>query len=453
MRTEANENRPRRIAVALSGGGHRASLFGLGVLMYLTDAGMNRDVTSVSSVSGGSLTNGFVAQECDYSTVTAKEFGEHVAQPFARQLAQVGTLWASMFTSVYVVALGIAGLALLLTCWLPMGFAMRAVSMSLGILLLGVLASYRSAVCAGAFCRTLYSRQGRATKLRDVGGKSVQHVMCATELRGGEHVYLAGDFVCSHQLGWGSPADLHLADAIQASAAFPGLLSPRWLRTAAHGFSGGARSMSRFMVLVDGGVYDNMAEQWPVGMDSRRERWLGNPSSLETADVLVVVNASEPLRWGAGRMLRVPFVGEIASLLQVVRVLHDKTTTTRRKALVDRFDRAAREQEGIEGALIMINRSPFWTADHFSQHENTWPERAARARGVIAMLGEENRDQWDERARSNSGVKTTLSRLGGEVAADLLYHGYVLAMANLHVILGFPLLEIPPIDRFRALTT
>ena len=39
--------RTRKIAIALSGGGHRASLFGLGVLLYLTDAGRNRDVVSV----------------------------------------------------------------------------------------------------------------------------------------------------------------------------------------------------------------------------------------------------------------------------------------------------------------------------------------------------------------------------------------------------------------------
>ena len=49
------------VGVAISGGGHRAGLFGLGVLLYLADAGKNRDVACVSSVSGGSLTNGYVA--------------------------------------------------------------------------------------------------------------------------------------------------------------------------------------------------------------------------------------------------------------------------------------------------------------------------------------------------------------------------------------------------------
>ncbi|MDH4346170.1 MAG: hypothetical protein OEW31_07540, partial [Thermoleophilia bacterium] len=65
-----------RCAVALSGGGHRAALFGLGVLLYLADAGKSREVTSVASVSGGSLTNGYVAQSVDYASVSGSAFWE-----------------------------------------------------------------------------------------------------------------------------------------------------------------------------------------------------------------------------------------------------------------------------------------------------------------------------------------------------------------------------------------
>ena len=44
----------KSLAVAMSGGGHRATLFVLGALMYLVDAGANKYVTSIASVSGGS---------------------------------------------------------------------------------------------------------------------------------------------------------------------------------------------------------------------------------------------------------------------------------------------------------------------------------------------------------------------------------------------------------------
>jgi hypothetical protein len=41
-------------------------------------------------------------------------------------------------------------------------------------------------------------------------------------------------------------------------------------------------------------------------------------------------------------------------------------------------------------------------------------------------------------------VETTLSRIPASLAADLIHHGYVLAMANLHVVLGHPLVQPPP---------
>ena len=27
------------------------------------------------------------------------------------------------------------------------------------------------------------------------------------------------------------------------------------------------------MALVDGGVYDNIADQWPIGVNARKKRW------------------------------------------------------------------------------------------------------------------------------------------------------------------------------------
>jgi NTE family protein len=52
MDVELNEI---RLGVALSGGGFRATVYGLGALLYLVDSGLNKQVTSISSVSGGSI--------------------------------------------------------------------------------------------------------------------------------------------------------------------------------------------------------------------------------------------------------------------------------------------------------------------------------------------------------------------------------------------------------------
>jgi NTE family protein len=50
------------VAVALSGGGFRATLAGAGALLLLANAGLLRHVRFLSSVSGGSITNGVTAQ-------------------------------------------------------------------------------------------------------------------------------------------------------------------------------------------------------------------------------------------------------------------------------------------------------------------------------------------------------------------------------------------------------
>ena len=77
------------VGVALSGGGHRAALFGLGVLLYLADSGRNRSVTSVASVSGGSLTNGYLAQELEYRTASPEDVHD-LARRFASQIVRRG---------------------------------------------------------------------------------------------------------------------------------------------------------------------------------------------------------------------------------------------------------------------------------------------------------------------------------------------------------------------------
>ncbi len=443
-------NRTRRIAIALSGGGHRASLFGLGVLLYLTDAGVNRSVISVSSVSGGSLTNAWIAQGGDYSRLATDGLARLVSS-FVRRVAHRGTLWASWTTWVYLVTMIAGFLAVVALWWLPVDVLVRTTCFLLGLAGWSVYAQLRNRMCARALQKTLYSSDGSPTLLRDIRRTNVQHVICATDVRVGHHVYFSGGFVCSYRLGWGCPAELSLADAVQVSAAFPGAFPPRWLKTTQHRFLHGSGKTPSFMALSDGGIYDNMAEQWPIGIPARKRRWPSHCAALQEPNALVVVDASGPMQPAPVRWLRIPALGEAFGLLRTVRILYHRSTATRRKALVDQFDRAARGERGSEGALIMINRSPYWTADHFSKQSETWPDRAERAARVLQMLGDENRRSWKRVVDENLRVKTTLSRLGGDAAASLLLHGYVSAMANLHVVLGFPLLTVPSRSRFREL--
>ena len=69
---------------------------------------------------------------------------------------------------------------------------------------------------------------------------------------------------------------------------------------------------------------------------------------------------------------------------------------------------------------------------------------------MLAALGA-SEQRWEQLVAETRAVKTTLSGLGVGPAARLVEHGYVLAMANLHVLLDYPLLTIPAPERFDAL--
>jgi len=50
---------PKRLGLALSGGGFRASFFHLGVLARLAELGLLRQIDVISSVSGGTIVGAF----------------------------------------------------------------------------------------------------------------------------------------------------------------------------------------------------------------------------------------------------------------------------------------------------------------------------------------------------------------------------------------------------------
>jgi predicted acylesterase/phospholipase RssA len=439
-----------RIGVAISGGGHRAALFGLGALMYLVDAGKNRDVTSIASVSGGSLTNGFVGQSVDFTTVEPDEFDRRV-KPFVHCIAQQGTVIPpSPRMLAYLIVLGLVAVGTFVGVWfLPLPVWARVIVFFAALLVLGYVARFRGDLTAREFATKLFSPTGSPTRL-DAVSDSLDHVICASDLHTGENVYFSGRFVASYRFGWGRPGDIPLHIPVQCSAALPGPFPPRWLRKDRHAFQAGRpeAEAATHMVLVDGGVYDNQADQWVMGMANRRTRFGDLAAGIREADELVVVNGSGGLGWGSTAKMRIPLFGELLALLRDNSILYDNGNGVRRQLMIARFTAAERGLGGFRGALVHIPRDPLWVASQYeaSPDEDT----AGRARAILELL-RPNADRWKDLSARAGGQKTSLTKLGTEAAADLLEHGYVLAMANLHVILNYPRLDPPSRARFEAL--
>lgn len=454
----------RSVAIALSGGGHRATIFALGALMYVVDAGRARDTTSIASVSGGSLTNGFVAQALDFRSADPAAFEAKVAGPLARQIAHRGTLFAPWLSKLYLLVLAAGLPAAFLPLWLlDAAWGFRVLAWLALLVAWGWLAGKRGWICARAFRSTLFAPGGSATLLNNIATR-VSHVICSTELRTAQSVYFSGDFVYAFALGPGVPGGMPLYQAVQASAAFPGGFPPARLPARRHGFQGPLpatepRRRVRDLILTDGGVYDNMGEQWARGFRRRAELWPGL-AGKPAPEQLVVVNASERIAWSPFRRGRIPILGELLAFLRITNIMYINTTNVRRQEIVQSYDPAAPERHGeLPGVLVQIAQSPFDVADGYSAVAGQ--PVAARARAVTAALGPARREEWRQIARENAEVGTTLSKLGAEVTARLLYHGYVTAMCNLHVVFGdpaseyggWPLLQVPSLERFEKLVS
>jgi predicted acylesterase/phospholipase RssA len=73
----------KKIGLALSGGGFRATLYHLGLVRFLRDAGILQQVTHITSVSGGSIMAAHLALHWDQYTGSAKEFDQAAAELIA----------------------------------------------------------------------------------------------------------------------------------------------------------------------------------------------------------------------------------------------------------------------------------------------------------------------------------------------------------------------------------
>src|SRR5881275_1924892 len=69
-----------RIGLALSGGGFRATLYHLGLVRFLRDAGILSQVTHMTSVSGGSIMAAHLALNWKRYTGSTQEFDQAASQ-------------------------------------------------------------------------------------------------------------------------------------------------------------------------------------------------------------------------------------------------------------------------------------------------------------------------------------------------------------------------------------
>jgi len=223
---------PNSVGLALSGGGFRATLFHLGAIRRLNELGVLGKVTTLSSVSGGSILNGFLASRLPGPlTAGIKDFDDTVSKPIRR------------FCSLDI------------RRWPALERLVPGVDNSTQL-----AHQYEEHLTNGKL-------------LKDIPDPPI-HVFCSTDLTYGVNWMFkkqqCGDYETGFQT---TPADWKLSTAVAASSCFPPVFKPLELGLDPARLTGGKakpgplRDASiKGMAFSDGGVYDNLGLE-PIWKD------------------------------------------------------------------------------------------------------------------------------------------------------------------------------------------
>ncbi|MCY4421880.1 MAG: patatin-like phospholipase family protein [Acidimicrobiaceae bacterium] len=291
----------RPLGVALSGGGLRATLVGLGTLRLLADIGRLGDVRHLTSVSGGSIAAGLVALRWDQLRAhgfTRGAFDELVTVPLLRIVTR------------------------------------RSLQHDLIVRSWQVLGPWRSRtdLLAQRLSTTLFGH----TRLDELPTGTWFEISAANLTAGTRFRFtqdLVGDYITGSKAT--KTLGLRVADAVAWSCAVPGPFNT----TILDDLSLPCQAEVGAPELVDGGVYDNLGADALKVRDEMRDLFC------------IVVNAGGSFN-PSPRAGRVPLVGDV---WRANSVLYQQVASLRSRSLLDEFK--SQNLNGLDGCLFTL-RSP-----------------------------------------------------------------------------------------------
>jgi NTE family protein len=296
------------IGLALSGGGYRAALFHTGALIRLNELGLLKQVTRISSVSGGSLPAaylGLVWPRLSWTDGVATNFREVFVEPI----------------------LAFSRVTIDLVCG-AVGFVTQ------GRLVSSTLARYYDrALFQGATLQDLPTD--------DVGPRII---LCSANLTTGSLWRFSRPYMADWRVGRIDDPKLSLARAAAASSGFPPILSPMRLDLTRYDLKPWPAPEDKAVVspplpdfvrkhaiLTDGGVYDNHGleplDSWPTVLVSDG----GAPHAMQSSN----------------------YGNWYGQLVRVLRVTDNQVRSLRRRTLVERYG-----NKQLQGAYWSVATNP-----------------------------------------------------------------------------------------------
>lgn len=301
-----------RLALALSGGGFRASLFHLGVLRRLAEEGWLARADVLSTVSGGSLLSAFAIPRWKRMLDVAATKGEVAALD-------------ETITKPFVAAIGARSF---LAWW------------GEHLLTLPLRKLRDASVTRTTVAAELYGEWLAQKLLCSEMSERPYAIFNASSLIAGRAFRFTRDGLGDSRFGysaWGSKP-LPVGVAAGASAAFPPVFTPARIRTADYSFGAPAWGeaplpVPKFIPLSDGGVYDNLGIE--VFSKEQPEQLPGGVT-IARPEFLVASDAGYPPQ-AKYRENGLPAISEGVLLYRVDAMARDQVGALRRRMAVRQF--------------------------------------------------------------------------------------------------------------------
>ena len=314
-----NQEKEKTSALALSGGGYRATLFALGSLWRLNELGILKNLNRITAVSGGSIALGYLALHWEDlifdDNDIAENFEELIAKPLQKFCGEALDIKA-----------GILGL---LTPWKTIGDKITEV--------------YDDKLFHNLLLKDIPHGEGIP-----------EFIFYATNYGTGSSVRMTKDHIYDYRLGEAPSEDISLARVVAASSAFPPMFSPvilnssqwNWKRTKYADLYEN-RSLRDRLVLADGGLYDNL------GLEAV---WKENVNSADHFDQVLVCDAGAPFDIGFDMK-----DGIVSTLMQKTGLKRNWVTQlSRMSSIMIEQQRALRKRRLIKNYENKIYTGTYW---------------------------------------------------------------------------------------------
>ncbi len=270
----------RRIGIALSGGGIRATLFHLGALKWMAEKGMLEDIARISSVSGASLCIGLIYSYSNHAWPTSKQYLADVLPKIQKTILE---------NDIQIAAL----IRLAISPW----WWNRKVNLVAKIM------------------EEKWGISGNFSELQD---SPAWYVNCTT-FESGKRFIFSKKAMGDYRVGYVRNPEFALADAMASSAGFPILIGPYKLRTDTYSWVKSAK----------------YGREWVGAKNKHLHLWDGGGCLVKDINYLIVSNASG----GIGYKKR-KYGLSAGNLKRLLEISMDQVGALRNRSVVDYIERS-----------------------------------------------------------------------------------------------------------------